>query len=77
MDELAVQALESMDHEHVFKTVRENEISMCGLLPAVITLDAMHQLTPLRKSKRVNYATSADVTGEKGRVVGYAGMLFK
>jgi AmmeMemoRadiSam system protein B len=30
----------------------------------------------LRKAERVGYATSADVTGNTSRVVGYAGMLF-
>ena len=27
--------------------------------------------------QRVDYATSADVSGDKSRVVGYAGMLFE
>jgi AmmeMemoRadiSam system protein B len=30
----------------------------------------------LNKAERVAYATSADVTGDTSRVVGYAGMLF-
>ena len=76
LDEIALKAIEGRDVEHIFKTVRSNEISMCGLLPAVITLDALNQLHPVQKAERVNYATSADVSGNTDRVVGYAGMLF-
>ena len=76
LDEIAIQAIESLDPEHLFNTVRDNEISMCGLLPAVIVLDALNQIAPLEKTQRVRYATSADVTNDTSRVVGYAGMLF-
>lgn len=76
LDEIALRAIEQLNPDEVFRTVRENEISMCGLLPAVITLRCLNQIEPLTKALRVSYATSADVTGEKGRVVGYAGMLF-
>ncbi len=49
---------------------------MCGLLPAVIVLETLRQLGTLQKCRRVAYATSADVSGDTSRVVGYAGMLF-
>jgi AmmeMemoRadiSam system protein B len=77
LDALAMDALETLDPEHVFAVVRDNEISMCGRLPAVIALTALNELEPLSTSKRVAYATSADVTGDTRRVVGYAGMLFR
>lgn len=76
LDEIAIQALETLDPIKLFNTVRENEISMCGLLPAVVTLAALHELSPLTRCERVRYGTSADVTGDSNRVVGYAGMLF-
>jgi AmmeMemoRadiSam system protein B len=49
---------------------------MCGVLPAVIVLETLRELGMSRQGKRVGYATSADVTGDPRRVVGYAGMLF-
>ena len=76
LDELAMKAIESLDTKTLFETVRGNNISMCGLLPAVIAMEALHQLNPLKEAKRIRYATSAEVSGDKSRVVGYAGMLF-
>jgi AmmeMemoRadiSam system protein B len=75
LDEIALQAIESLDAELLYYTVRRQHISMCGLLPAVIVIEALRELGQLGRIERVAYATSADVTGDKGRVVGYAGLL--
>ena len=50
---------------------------MCGVLPAVIVLETLRLLGGLTRAERVGYATTADVTGDTSRVVGYAGMLFR
>jgi AmmeMemoRadiSam system protein B/AmmeMemoRadiSam system protein A len=76
LDEAAMVALESLDPQELYETVTGNGITMCGLLPAVIVLQTLRLLGGLRRSERVGYATTADVTGDKGRVVGYAGMVF-
>lgn len=76
LDALALAALERLDPAEIYETVTRNQISMCGLLPAVIVLQTLHLLGGLRKAERVGYATSANVTGDTSRVVGYAGMLF-
>jgi hypothetical protein len=56
--------------------VTQNHISMCGVLPAVIVLHALRLLGRASEALRVSYGTSADVSGDTSRVVGYAGMLF-
>jgi AmmeMemoRadiSam system protein B/AmmeMemoRadiSam system protein A len=76
LDEMALTALEGLDPTTTYETVTQNHISMCGVLPAVIVLETLKQLGTLGKAERVGYATSADVTGDSSRVVGYAGMLF-
>jgi len=76
LDEIALNALETLDPATVFKTITEQNISMCGMRPAVIVLETLRQLNQLSKSERTGYATSADVSGDTSRVVGYAGMLF-
>ena len=76
LDEIALTALETLDPATVFKTVTEQNISMCGMRPAVIVLETLRLLNQLSKSERTGYATSADVSGDTSRVVGYAGMLF-
>jgi AmmeMemoRadiSam system protein B/AmmeMemoRadiSam system protein A len=76
LDALALAALERRDPEALYHTVTDNSISMCGVLPAVIVLETLRLLGRLKRAERVGYATSADVTGDTSRVVGYAGMLF-
>jgi AmmeMemoRadiSam system protein B len=76
LDALALDALERRDPELLFRTVTDHSISMCGMLPAVIVLETLRLLGRLTKTERIGYATSADVTGDTSRVVGYAGMLF-
>jgi AmmeMemoRadiSam system radical SAM enzyme/AmmeMemoRadiSam system protein B/AmmeMemoRadiSam system protein A len=75
LDAIALAALESGDPEELYETVRGNNISMCGLLPAVIVLETLRLLGGGGRAERAGYATSADVTGDPRRVVGYAGML--
>jgi AmmeMemoRadiSam system protein B/AmmeMemoRadiSam system protein A len=76
LDDMALTALAKLDPAEVYRTVRRNHISMCGVLPAVIVLETLRRLGGVSRAERVGYATSADVTGDPSRVVGYAGMLF-
>lgn len=74
-DELALRAMETLDPTLLHEVVRNNDISMCGLLPSVIVMEALRQRGMLKKATRSGYATTADTTGDRSRVVGYAGML--
>jgi AmmeMemoRadiSam system protein B/AmmeMemoRadiSam system protein A len=76
LDAIALAALERLDPAHLYETILRHKISMCGLRPAVVVLETLRQLGTLRKSRRVAYGTSAEVTGDPSRVVGYVGMLF-
>ena len=75
LDELALTAMESLDPATLLHIVRSHNISMCGVLPAVIVMETLRCLNQLTHTQRTGYATSADVSGDKSRVVGYAGML--
>jgi len=77
LDALALKALEKLDPDHLFEVVTGNEISMCGLRPAVIVLECLKQLGQLSGCQQIGYATSADVSGDTSRVVGYAGVTFQ
>ena len=37
-DRLALDALASLDPHRLYRTVRDNRISMCGIMPAVVVL---------------------------------------
>ena len=77
LDQIALDALHQLDPALLFQTVREHDISMCGLLPAVIVMETLRNLGALETCRQVAYATSADAGASQDRVVGYAGMLFR
>lgn len=76
LDAMALEALETRDPEYAFRRIQEQRISMCGLVPATVVMLVLQRWNGLQRVERVAYATSADVSGEKSRVVGYAGLLF-
>ncbi|MEQ9410852.1 MAG: AmmeMemoRadiSam system radical SAM enzyme [Fuerstiella sp.] len=75
LDEMALQAMETLDSAELYRVVTFNRISMCGVLPAVMVMEALRCRRQLSTIQRVSYATSADVSGDTSRVVGYAGLL--
>jgi len=75
-DRLAMEALASLDPDRLYRTVFENRISMCGVFPAVVALNALRKLNALNRCHEVGYTTSAAVSHDAQRCVGYAGMLF-
>ena len=77
LDAIALEALETLDPDRLYQVVTSNEISMCGLRPAVIVLECLKQLEQITGCQRIGYATSGDVSGDTSRVVGYAGVTFQ
>jgi AmmeMemoRadiSam system protein B len=74
-DRKAIDRMMALDARGLYDTCRNEEISMCGLGPAVAMLTALNALGS-NKAELVKYATSADVSGDRSQVVGYAGMIF-
>src|SRR5215470_854362 len=74
-DAMAVAQLEAMDPLGLYDTCRKESISMCGLGPAVAALVALRSLGANR-AETVMHATSAAISGDYRRVVGYAGLIF-
>lgn len=77
LDQEALAALTTGKPKKLFDTCRKKNISMCGMLPAVTTLETLIYLKPKPKLSIVDYNTSGRITGDQGKgVVGYAGVLF-
>ncbi len=74
-DAKAIAQLEALDPRGLYDVCRTDSISMCGLGPAVAMLVALRTLGATH-AETVKYATSAPVSGDHRRVVGYAGMIF-
>ena len=68
-DRKAIDRLLALDARGLYDTCRNEEISMCGLGPAVAMLTALNALGA-HKTELVKYATSADVSGDRSQVVG-------
>ncbi len=75
-DKKAIDRIVAMDPEGLLKTVRENRITMCGVIPATIMLIACKELGA-KEARLVDYATSGETSGDYDQVVGYAGMIIK
>lgn len=74
-DGMALERLLALDPAGLYETCRRESISMCGLGPAVALLTAMRCIGAA-SAELVKYATSADVSGDRDMVVGYAGITF-
>lgn len=73
-DRLAIEAALTLDPSDLYRTVAENNISMCGVMPMTVGLAAARVLGA-KRAELIAYATSGDVTGERNKVVGYAGII--
>jgi AmmeMemoRadiSam system radical SAM enzyme/AmmeMemoRadiSam system protein B/AmmeMemoRadiSam system protein A len=74
-DALALGKMRDFDSQGLLETVQENAITMCGIFPAVLVMETVRAMYADVVTEQVAYATSADVSGDLNRVVGYAGML--
>ena len=75
-DRMAIDRMLAIDPEGLYRTVRKERISMCGVLPATVVLFAVRRLGAT-SARLIRYATSGDVSREFDQVVGYAGLAFR
>ncbi len=73
-DRLALNCIERLDAHALYKTVVEERISMCGVVPATIALLTAN-LLGANQAELVRYTDSAEASGDTSQVVGYAGFL--
>ncbi len=72
-DRMAIDRILALDPEGLYRTVRAERISMCGVIPATVALFAALRLGAT-SARLVTYATSGDVSRDFEQVVGYAGL---
>ena len=73
-DQRAIERILTVDPRGLYDVVTQRHISMCGFGPAVVLLTAARRLGAT-SAELVKYATSGDVSGDRARVVGYAGVV--
>jgi AmmeMemoRadiSam system protein B len=75
-DRKAIDKILALDAPGLYETVMNESISMCGFGPAIAMLTAARRLGA-QKAELVQYATSADVSGDHKIAVGYAGIIIR
>lgn len=75
-DYKAIERILVMDARGLYDVVMSEDISMCGFGPTVAMLTAA-RLLGATVTELVKYATSGDVSGDRERVVGYAGVIVR
>jgi hypothetical protein len=75
-DKRAIERIIAMDPEGLYKTVRDEGISMCGVMPVTSMLFAASKMGA-KEAVLIKYMTSGEVSGDYDYVVGYAGVMIK
>jgi MEMO1 family protein len=73
-DKKAIVKIENRDPLGLYETVRQEQISMCGVNPVTVMLLCAEKLGA-QQAELIDYRTSGEVNGDKNRVVGYAGVI--
>ncbi len=72
-DRAALAPLLALDPDGLHRVVRERSVTMCGWAPVLVALAASVAQGATR-AELIRYATSAEVSGDRDHVVGYAGI---
>lgn len=75
-DERALERLLAFDAEGLLERCQEEQISMCGVRPTVVALEAARALGATRV-ELVDYGHSGEISGDEGSVVGYASAIVR
>jgi len=75
-DKDVIDAILELDEREVFAKIQERNASVCGFGPIVIAISVSKELGA-KKGRLLKYATSGDVTFDKGAVVGYASIILE
>lgn len=75
-DAYALDAIKNLDEKALERVARSKNITMCGFGPVYMLLCMKEQLG-ITRARLVEYATSAAVSKDYNRVVGYAGFIFE
>jgi MEMO1 family protein len=73
-DYQAIERVLAMDARGLWEVVMNEDVSMCGFGPTIVMLTAA-KILGATAATLVRYATSGDISGDRERVVGYAGII--
>ena len=71
-----IKEILKMDTDLFYRTIRNNNASICGPGPISVVMETCKKLG-INQGKLLKYATSGDVSGMFDQVVGYASIIFQ
>jgi len=74
-DNYIIEPILKLNEKDFFLRIQERNASVCGFGPIAIAMMVAKELGS-KKGTLLKYATSGDVTGDKGAVVGYSSIIF-
>jgi AmmeMemoRadiSam system protein B len=75
-DRKAIERILALDPEGLYRTVMDEHITMCGVIPVTTMLFAARRCGA-GEAVLVRYMTSGEVSGDLDYVVGYAGVIVR
>lgn len=73
-DAAVIERIVALDPDGLYRVVHERNVTLCGWAPTMAALQAALEMGATR-AVLARYATSAEVSGDRNHVVGYAGVL--
>ena len=74
-DEILISAMERLQTDELYLKRVQYNITMCGFIPAVVGIEA-GKVLGIRQGVLIDYSHSGEITGDHGRIIAYAGMVF-
>jgi len=74
VDKVCIKSILKLNEDDFFSKINEKHASICGFGAIAIVISAAKELGA-KKAELLKYATSGDITGELGSVVGYASII--
>ena len=74
-DKKAIIKIENHETLVLYETVRQEQISMCGVNPLTVMLLLCCEKLGAQKAELIEYITSGEVNGDKNRVVVYSDVI--
>ncbi|WGI17312.1 MEMO1 family protein [Methanonatronarchaeum sp. AMET-Sl] len=74
-DKKAIEKILNLDIDGFYNTVRKNNISICGYGPIAVAIEIARNQEV--EGELLEYTTSAETTGDRNQVVGYAAINFR
>jgi AmmeMemoRadiSam system protein B len=75
-DKYVIDAILRLNERDIFSRIQERNASICGFGPIAVAV-AASKVLGAKKGRLLKYATSGDITFDKGAVVGYASIVLE